>query len=67
MLHLSGFKTTYDSSADHNGDSNGNISASAETRNLRPDTYFRGTNETEFMLIFDYSELQKSMMAMLEQ
>ena len=30
-------------------------SPSGETRNLRPNTHFRGTNETEFMLIFDYS------------
>lgn len=29
------------------------LSPSAETRNLRPNTHFRGTNETEFMLIFD--------------
>ena len=28
------------------------VSPSAETRNLRPNTDFRGTNETEFMLIF---------------
>ena len=34
-----------------------NISPSAETRNLRPNTHFRGTNETEFKLIFDYSGL----------
>ena len=33
------------------------FSPSTETRNLRPNTYLRGTNETEFMFIFDYSEL----------
>ena len=43
------------------------VSPSAETRNLRPNTHFRGTNKTKFMLIFDYSGLQKGMMAMLER
>ena len=34
-----------------------NDSPSGETRNLRPNTLLRGTNETEFMLIFDYPGL----------